>query len=567
MRMRALILAACLAAAGQALAGPAQPVQASLEALASAYQPGQALRVSLRLRHQPGWHSYYKDPGDAGLPTTLAWALPAGVSAGAIQWPAPERFTAPGGLACQGYTGDLSLPVVLKVAAGFRQPLLHLAAHASWLACSQVCIPGGADLSLDLPLAGTGAQGLAAPSEAPAEPAWASLARMLLLAFLGGMLLNLMPCVLPVLSLKVFGLMGQGGAKPANGLAYTLGVLASFWGLGAAVLVLKAAGASVGWGFQMQNPWYVAGMALLLTGFSLNLFGLFEVGAPSRALQGMAKASTGEGPASAFFSGAFATLLATPCTAPLLGSAVGFAFTQPALVLLSALTAVGLGLALPFAVASSVPVLARWLPKPGAWMLRLRQGLGFLLLAFLPWLLWVLGRLTSLEASMRAAAACLGLAFFIWLAAGLGRRLAWLLCLLAALGLFVALMAPALSRPAASPAAEARDGWLPWSEAGLAALRAQDRTVFVDATADWCWTCKVNERAILASSKVRDAFASSQAVLMRADWTRQDPAITALLARFGRAGVPFYVVYPGKGEPRPLPEIPSAQQVADALRR
>jgi thiol:disulfide interchange protein DsbD len=190
-----------------------------------------------------------------------------------------------------------------------------------------------------------------------------------------------------------------------------------------------------------------------------------------------------------------------------------------------------------------------------------------LLLAFLPWLLWVLGRLTSLEAAVRAASACLALAFFIWLAAWLRRRLAWLLCLLAALGLAIALLAPALAHPALSPAAEARDGWQPWSEEGLAVLRAQDRTVFVDATADWCWTCKVNERLILASATAKKAFADSHAVLMRADWTRQDPAITALLARFGRAGVPFYVVYPGMGEPRPLPEVPSAQQVADALRR
>jgi thiol:disulfide interchange protein DsbD len=200
-------------------------------------------------------------------------------------------------------------------------------------------------------------------------------------------------------------------------------------------------------------------------------------------------------------------------------------------------------------------------------MLRLKQGLGFLMLAFLPWLLWVLGRLSSLDAAVRAAAACLGLAFFIWLASWLGRKLAWLLCLLAALGLAIALLAPALAKPAQGPAAAAQDGWQPWSEAGLAALRAQGKTVFVDATADWCWTCKVNERLILASDTAQKAFESSHAVLMRADWTRQDPAITALLASFGRAGVPFYVVYPGQGAPRPLPEVPSAQQVADALRR
>jgi len=567
MRMRALILGLCLLAAGLAWASAAAPVQASLEPQSGSYAPGQALKVSLRLRHQPGWHSYYKDPGDAGLPTTLAWKLPEGVSAGPIEWPAPERFTAPGGLACQGYTGDLSLPVVIKVGPGFHLPQLHLSAHATWLACSQVCIPGSADLSLDLPLAAPGHLDPTEPAAAPSPAPRPSISRMLLFAFLGGMLLNLMPCVLPVLSLKVFGLLGQGQAKPANGLAYTLGVLASFWALGAAVLALKAAGSSVGWGFQMQNPWYVAGMALLLTGFSLNLFGLFEVGAPSSSVQGMAKAASGEGPASAFFSGAFATLLATPCTAPLLGSAVGFAFTQPGWVLMAAFTAVALGLALPFALASSVPSLGRWLPKPGAWMLRLRQGLGFLLLAFLPWLLWVLGKLSSPEASARAAAACLGLAFFIWLASWISRRLAWLLCLLAALGLSIALLAPALAKAAQVPVASAQDGWQPWSEAAVEALQAQDKTVFVDATADWCWTCKVNERLVLASPTVTKAFEDSHAAKLRADWTRQDPAITALLARFGRAGVPFYVVYPGKGKPRPLPEVLSAQQVADALRR
>jgi thiol:disulfide interchange protein DsbD len=542
-------------------------VRAQLAA-AAFYQPGHPLVVALHLQHQAGWHSYYKDPGDAGLPTTLAWQLPAGFSAGPIQWPVPVRFTAPGGLATQGYTGDVSLPVEIQLPPGFHEPVLHLAAHATWLACSQVCIPGGADLALAVPLA--------APSQASPPPTagWAIQARMLLLAFLGGMLLNLMPCVLPVLSLKLFGLLGQGRADPAKGLAYTLGVLASFWGLGLTVLGLKAAGAAVGWGFQMQNPWYVAFMALVLTGFSLNLFGLFELGMPGSAVQGMAQAASGESARSAFFSGAFATLLATPCTAPLLGSAVGFAFAQPGLVLMSAFTAVGLGLALPFALAAAVPGVARWRPRPGAWMLRLRQGLGFLLLAFLPWLLWVLGRLAGLGSALRAVSACLALAFCTWLAAWLapatastGRRwLTWLLALAAALGLAYVLMAPALRQPT-PPGSRAEDGWQPWSEPAVEALRAQDRTVFVDATADWCWTCKVNERLILESAAVRRAFSDSQAVLLRADWTRQDPAITALLARFGRAGVPFYVVYPGRGEPRPLPEVPSARGLIAALRR
>jgi thiol:disulfide interchange protein len=569
--LRMIVLGAFLGLAGPGLASEA--VNASLLPPAQAPVPGQALTLTLRLEHAPGWHTYYKDPGDAGLPTELAWDLPSGVLAGPIQWPKPISFSDPSGLKAQGYAGVALLPVALSIDKGFKEPVLRIKAKATWLACEKVCIPGSASFALELPLSSGGgavqASNKSIENQKQAEPM--SLGRLALFAFLGGLLLNLMPCVLPVLSLKMLSLVRQ-----ALGLAYSLGVLASFWALAAVVLLLKAAGNSVGWGFQMQDPRYVALMSALMAAFAVNLFGAFEFSLPGQAGSGMAKAASREGLAGAFISGIFATALATPCTAPFLGAAAGFAFSQGPQVLLLSFTATGLGLALPFALVAFLPGLRSLLPKPGNWMLVFKQAMGFLLLAFMPWLWWVLGRQVGLQAALTAASYSLLIAFVLWLmghAAGplasWGRAfLAWSLALSIAViawhyGVSPALKAPLAGASGSSSPMEA--GWVAYDSAQLQQLRRQNRLVFVDATADWCWTCKVNERTVLQRQELKQAFTAAGVVLMKADWTRSDKAVTDWLRSFDRAGVPFYAIYPGEAQPITLPEVLTLSMVMNAI--
>lgn len=413
-----------------------------------------------------------------------------------------------------------------------------------------------------------------APGTAPSE---SSLPLLLLFAFLGGLLLNLMPCVLPVLSLKVLGLIQNAhesrGRSAALGLSYTAGVLVSFWALAGVVVAARAAGSAVGWGFQFQDPGFVAALSGVVTAFALSLFGAFELNLPGAAGSRMAAASAREGLPGAFLGGVFATLLATPCTAPFLGAAMGFAFTQPALTLVAFFTAAALGLALPYLALVLSPAARRFLPKPGAWMERLKQGFGFLMLATLLWLWFVLGQQSGPEAIVLVAGWNLLAAFAIWAsfaAAGLeattARRLvARLLLVVAVAAGWMLLVRPAIAlRPQAALSAPATHTesstvpsatWIPYDPALLEKLRAEGRTVLVDATADWCLTCKVNERTVLKTDRGMDLFRRHDVVLMIADWTVQDPVVTEFLSSFGRAGVPFYVVYKGSSPPVPLPEV------------
>jgi thiol:disulfide interchange protein DsbD len=452
---------------------PSHPVKASLIAETKGFQPGQALTVALRLEQEPQWHTYWRDPGDAGLATTVDWDLPAGVKAGPILWPKPIVFQDPGGLVGYGYKDQAVLPVEIRVPKGYKGDRLALKAQANWLVCKDVCIPGDAGVSLVLakldpnppsahaPLlaqqrrslgqspdgykgaaptpkpAGTRVAGdrlndfeqTAAASPAPAaapvaEPALPSeaplgLGAVLLLALLGGLILNLMPCVLPVLSLKALGFIEQSGQSRArglqHGLAFAAGVLASFWALAALVLALKQGGEAVGWGVQFQEPGFVLFMSALLLAFSLNLFGVFEVWLPGAAMQGLSDAGAKKGLAGSFSHGLVMTLLATPCSAPFLGPALGFAFTAPGPQLFLVFTAVALGLAAPFTLLAAVPAARAWLPKPGPWMLSFKQFMGFLLMGTLVWLLWLLGKQVGVDAQAWALAWLLWLALLLWL--------------------------------------------------------------------------------------------------------------------------------------------------------
>ncbi len=375
-------------------------------------------------------------------------------------------------------------------------------------------------------------------------------------AFIGGLLLNLMPCVFPVLSVKVLALLRQGGGNAdvsrsrKHGLAFGLGVLLSFWMLAGVLIALRAGGERLGWGFQLQSPPVVALLALLMFALALNLSGVFEIGLSLTRLGG---AGAGGGYADSLLTGGLAVLVAAPCTAPFMGAALGFALVQPAMIGLLVFTALGVGLALPFVVLASIPQLLRFLPRPGPWLETLKQLFAFPLYATVVWLLWVLGQQAGVNAIALVLLAMIVFALGAWLWAR-GVRSANMptrVVSVALMGAAVAASFIASTTVAAPPAvpgiassASATQQWQPWSAATVQQLRAEGRPVFVDFTAAWCLSCQVNERVALRTASVTKAFSDANVALVRADWTSRDDAITQVLAGFGRSGVPLYVLYP-----------------------
>ncbi len=702
MRLLRALLAALLLTpffAAAALPGAAlvatEQVRAELVAHApQGVQPGQPLWLGLAIQHQPHWHTYWKNPGDSGLPTTLQWTLPDGFKAGEIEWPTPKRLPI-GPLMNHGYEGRLLLPVKVEVPVGFAADALTVKLRADWLVCKDVCIPEGGDFTLVVPArssvathaadfeaafaarprhladakatASVGGSGLAlevtglpaawsgkaieffpeapgvldnalpriaawngerwtvrvplsdqrvdaparmdavlaapgevagvriafdiagnwpaagtTPSPAPAAAPIAAgggapmgLAAALLFALVGGALLNLMPCVFPVLSLKVLGFAAHADDRRAHaisGLAYTAGVVLSFVALAGALLALRAGGEQLGWGFQLQSPAVIALLAALFTLIGLNLAGVFEFG--SVLPSSLASLQARHPVVDSLLTGVLAVAVASPCTAPFMGAALGFAITLPAVQALAVFAALGLGMALPYLLASLWPAVARALPRPGAWMARFKVLMAFPMFATVIWLVWVIGQQTGIDGAAALLAVLLALAFIAWALGtpGIGRLGRAIFGAAGALGLAAALswMLPALHASAdTGPArgADAGAGWEPWSEQRVAELRAAGKPVFVDFTAAWCVTCQYNKRTTLADAAVKADFSARGVVLLRADWTRRDPAITAALAAFGRNGVPVYVLYGRDGAPQLLSEILSTGEVRDALAR
>jgi thiol:disulfide interchange protein/DsbC/DsbD-like thiol-disulfide interchange protein len=395
------------------------------------------------------------------------------------------------------------------------------------------------------------------------------------LAFIGGLILNLMPCVFPVLSLKVLSLVGQADApmraRMRNAGAYSLGVLVAFWVLAGLLIALRAGGEQLGWGFQLQSPPVIAGLASLFFLIALNLFGVFEVGVSLTRVS----AKSGEGAGASFSSGLLATIVATPCTAPFMGSALGFALTQSAPAALAIFTSLGAGMALPFVALAASPRLLRFLPRPGAWMETMKQALGFLLAATVVWLAWVLGQQTGSDGVSMLLAALVVQAIGAWVLgkwavitrSAAVRRAAAIVA--AALIVGGAAAAVKLAGSGAPPARQAfaTETWEPYSEARVNELRAAGRPVFVDFGAAWCLTCQVNERVALSSAAVLAKFQEKNVATLKADWTSRDPAITAALTKLGRSGVPTYVVYSkdASAPPRLLPEVLTPTLVIHAL--
>jgi thiol:disulfide interchange protein DsbD len=654
-------------------------VHARLIAERDAVAPGGTVTVALELDTKKGWHTYWSNPGQAGAPTEITWALPPGWKAGAIQWPTPQAEIV-GPILDYGYEGKPWLLVDLTAPKDAPpNGMVTLQAHATWLVCAEVCVPEDATVTLPMsigtptlppdpafaaaraklpvaspwpmhyrvgdtvdlfvqaaPLAsahpakaeffpakpGLIREGIA-PQEAaytndglvlrlPPPPAFKAnalrgllvltsadgsvqalnvnatpgavpdvareggmaLIFALLFAFVGGLILNLMPCVLPILAMKALALAGHGGGEGKHaareGMAYGLGAILSFAALGGALIALRAGGDAIGWGFQLQEPIAVAVFALLIFAVGLNLSGVYEVpgfgGGDTLARKG--------GMAGAFFTGVLAVAVAAPCTAPFMAAALGYALTQPAVVALAVFVALGFGFAAPFIIIGFSPALLRLIPKPGMWMLRLKQAFAFPMYGASVWLVWVLAN----EAGTNSIVAVLGamvtfaLAAWIWTvsrnASARGRgfgAFATLLALLAMLGFLSTLLhtspAPALQRMG--------DSNIPheaYSAARLDQLRKEGRPVFVNATAAWCITCLVNERVAFASGSVAAAFAKHHVACLIADWTRRDPEITKLLEAHGRDGVPLYLYYaPHAPDAQVLPQILTEDAVLKAV--
>ncbi|MGC1322578.1 MAG: protein-disulfide reductase DsbD domain-containing protein [Candidatus Udaeobacter sp.] len=402
----------------------------------------------------------------------------------------------------------------------------------------------------------------------------------LLFGFLGGLILNLMPCVLPVISLKIFGFVQQAGQSRQkilrSGIAFAIGIFAWFIALAILLIALKGTGRDVTWGgFQFTNPYFVLALSVIVLVFALNLFGVFEVSLPQSVTRSLLSTSERKDLLGSFFQGVFATVLATPCTAPFLGTALGFAFTQSAAIILAMFIAIAAGMSAPYLLLSAQPAWLRFLPRPGPWMVHVKQFMGFLLLATLLFLLYVVGAQRGLEGAIWASCFLLVISVACWMkgafvvptAPAVKRIVVLVLMLLLVIGSGAYFIGDKFqSAKIASVDSQIRGDWQRFTPERLQTELEQGRTVFVDFTAAWCLTCKFNEASVLEAQDVREAFQRHGIVKLKADWTNGDPVITKLLQQFGRPGVPLYVLYPAKNEePIVFPEVLTKGMILDKL--
>jgi len=689
---------------GQAQVVIGAHVDAELVAEMTGVAPGQDTWLALRLDHMENWHTYWKNPGDAGLATRINWTLPEGVSVGEIVWPTPKRIELPADLVDFGYEDEIFLQVLLSIPASFQAENLDISANAQWLECEDICIPGGAIVSLALPVleatqilqneqwiesfATTRASiptsdisfdttfsiadgslnilvqateavfenastvrfipgehrvfdyispqevayqlsslqlsqghhprlseapeeinglllvtddegklisyeiaatpdginasdlGLLAANSGTAVSASSSVSDMNLMlvfafALLGGMILNLMPCVFPVLSLKVLSLASNSNStqqeKRLHGLAYTAGVIAAFLILASVLLALQAGGALIGWGFHLQSPWFISLLIFLFFVMGLSMSGVVEFGT---SIMGVGtELQDKEGYSGSFFTGILASVVASPCTAPFMGAALGFAFTQPPAIALTVFVALGLGMALPFLLISFNPTLSNLLPHPGKWMLTFKQVLAFPLYVTVVWLLWVLGNQTGTDGMALVVATCVLLALAAWLYQRrreiqssfwrYANALIILLCLVTTIGV---VRSPLLETQAIAQVIAEDEAY---SGARLAQLRNDGQAVFVNMTASWCITCLVNEKIALNSEEFITALAENDVTYLKGDWTNNDPEITEVLRRYETSGVPLYLMFPADpSQPAEiLPQILTINIIIDAINR
>ncbi len=509
---------------------------------------GETVWLGLHFQPQPGWYYYWKDPGEAGIPPAVNWMGTRGLTAPEILWPQPVKLILPGDIVEYGYQGEMVYPVRARV----NRDTIEVHAKLSYLTCYTSCVPYTYTFSLDIPIGPNAVSDVeardliekfhaqvpslsdrdvkakavtvrlelneGAPVAAPSAAKGPGLFVMVLFALVGGLILNVMPCVLPVLSIKLAGLLQHSHQSPAHvvqsSLASAAGILVSFWALAGLAIAARAAGHAVGWGIQFQNPWFVIFLMMVVLMFALNLWGVFEILTPRFLGHFATSFGYHETLTAHFVSGLFATLLATPCSAPFLGTALGFALLQPSGTILLIFTAVGVGLAMPYFALAAWPRSIRWLPKPGHWMVSLKKILSILLFLTAAWLGWVLSQ--QLHAK--------------------------------------------------GPLSPQSDEWIPFGEADIGHYLQEGKPVLVDVTADWCVTCKYNERFVLASPAVTAEFKRRGMVLMRADWTNRNDEVASYLKKHGRVGIPFYAVYlPGR-KPVVLSEFLTQTKVLEALR-
>lgn len=565
------------------------PLKLKLEFPVAFSKPGEVAKVTVEIPE--GWHLTSHIPEDEAFIPLESSLKTTGIEFDSLAYPEPTlKSLEELEMNISYFEKSLELPFTFKSQTGpidLSQTLFRL----YYQACTDILCDPPEETYWKL-----GEKGVLVPAEKPAASPSASLAAeensnpmiperassplsaelenplllMLLFALLGGLILNIMPCVLPVLSLKVFSLVKQAQESKARlialGGAFTAGVLISFWILALFVIILKHGGEHAGWGFQMQNPGFLIFLSIVLTLFALNLFGLFEISLGSGTNTKMDKASSRAGLLGALLNGGFMTLLSTPCSAPMLGSSMGWALSQPDGVIFLFYTIVGLGLALPYMLLSLFPAALRWLPKPGNWMVRMKEFMGFLLLLVQVWILSVLVAFSeSLATWTLAFLVMLGLSAWIYKSAlpfgGLtsSRRrkiVVSVSLLILVVASYLWMVRPALIELKQAPKGEASS----YSEENftpekVAELNAQGKNVFVDFTADWCITCKVNEKAVLSQDTIQHWFKSGDPIFLIADYTKKDPIIGAELKRFGRAGVPLYVHYSPDHEPHVFPEI------------
>jgi thiol:disulfide interchange protein len=620
----------------------------------------------------------------------MKWKLPPGWKVGDIQWPIPLKTIDPGDIETYGYENEVLLMQEVTPPSKIDGLSAKPSTEANWLVCEKICIPGGATLQLDLPVASTSQpantdvfaryrrllpqnlggsdvaradwsrvgsdlrlkitgetlakyqavdffplpeqetivghpavqsrnngeivfriplesapknlsslaglvvfaqqpnsddraawQITSAPAFSASRPAPArGIFTFLLFGFLGGIILNLMPCVLPVISLKIFGFVQQAGQSRQkifrSGIAFTIGIFAWFIALAVLLIALKGAGRDVTWGgFQFTNPYFVLALSVIVLVFALNLFGVFEISLPQPVTRNLLSTSERKDLLGSFFQGVFATVLATPCTAPFLGTALGFAFTQSAAIILAMFIAIAAGMSAPYLLLSAQPAWLRFLPRPGPWMLHVKQFMGFLLLATLLFLLYVVGAQRGLEGAIWASCFLLVISVACWMkgafvvptASAVKRIVVLVLMLLLVIGSGVYFIGDKFqSAKIASLDSQIRGDWQPFTPERLQTELERGRTVFVDFTAAWCLTCKFNEASVLEAKDVREAFQRHGIVKLKADWTNGDPVITKLLQQFGRPGVPLYVLYPAKNEePIVFPEVLTKGMILDKL--
>ena len=681
--------------------------------------PGQMIWLGLQLVHQPHWHTYWRNPGDSGLPTELTWKLPPGMNAGALLWPTPKMIPI-GPMANFGYEDSVLLITPVTVDKGYKpasaEATANIQLHANWLVCKQECIPQEGDFQLSIANKGatvmasadfeksrqlqalslngphtaqiskdgrtlqlriaslpselqngewtvfpqtpnviqnnaapvvqqrvedgknihavevrissermdsptkmtwllvqgkaqaptgkqwtleTPVQGqwqefkddekLVGQQDAPTQPISNTLpapfvtwALALLGAFAGGLLLNLMPCVFPVLAIKLLNISQHSESSHQMKLSawsFSAGVVISVLVLGGLMLALRAAGSQLGWGFQLQSPWVVGGLAMLFAVMGLNLSGMFEFGAfvPSS----VAGFQWSKAWVNSLWSGVFAVVIASPCTAPFMGASLGLAIGLPAWQALPIFVAMGLGMALPFMALTFSTSWVNRLPRPGAWMVTFRQFMAFPMYATVIWLVWVLGQQVGLDGVTGFLMCLLCLALLLW-SLGQQGKAAWGLRVVAFVLLTTSLVYWGPAWTSISPSA-AQEGaptvtannssnaskivWDSWSEDKVAQARAKGQAVFVDFTAAWCVTCQFNKKTTFSNPAVVAAFAEKNVVLLRADWTRYDPVITKVLNQLGRNGVPVYAWYAPGQEVSLLSELPSVSEIQTVLRQ